>query len=80
MNLIGNLLVVHRKVNVTFDRGCGKRDVIDGITSRGFEVTTFAAAMGSRYPFLSAIKFNTGKSRFARANASTFTIQEMIHP
>ena len=68
MDLIGNLPVVHQNVNVTFDRGYGKRDVIDGITARGFNVTTFAAAMGSRHPFLSENDVNNYKSRLARAN------------
>ena len=77
MDLIGNLPVVHQNVNVTFDRGYGKRDVIDGITARGFNVTTFAAAMGSRHPFLSENDVNNYKSRLARANVSTITIKEM---
>ena len=77
MDLIGNLPDVRQKVNVTFDRGYGKRDVVDAFTSRGFDVTTFAATVGSRHPFLSATEVDNYKSRLARANASTSTIQEM---
>ena len=51
--------------------------MIDGITSRGFDVITFAAAMGLRHPFLSENEVNNYKLRLASANASTITIQEM---
>ena len=67
---LSNLDSNQQSVDLTFDRGYGKLPFIEPYASKGYDVTTVANTVGSRYPLISSEELTNYISRCKSHNES----------